>query len=80
MARQIEKPPLGVRPAWIAAWQRIGELAEGIIRQCENATGKADLCKEWASEIILLCEFIEKAAPSLTEEVKRRLLDNAQAD
>lgn len=80
MARQIEKPPLGVRPVWIAVWQRIGELAEGIIRQYESAERKADLCKEWASEIILLCEFIEKAAPSLTEEVKRRLLDNDQAD
>ena len=60
MARLIEKPPLGVRPAWIAAWQRIGELAEGIIRQYESSDRKAELCEKWAEEIIMQCEIIEK--------------------
>lgn len=60
MARLIEKPPLGVRPAWIAAWQRIGELAEGIIRQYESSDGKTELCEKWAEEIIMQCEIIEK--------------------
>ena len=60
MARPIEKPPLGVRPAWFTAWQRIGELAEGIIRQYESSDARADLCEKWAEEIIMQCEIIEK--------------------
>ena len=60
MAKLIEKPPLGVRPAWFVAWQRIGELAEGIIRQYESSDARADLCEKWAREIIMQCEIIEE--------------------
>ena len=59
MARMIEKPPLGVRPASIAAWQRIGELAAGIERQYESQEGKTELVKKWAFEIMQQCHVIE---------------------
>ena len=54
-----EKPPLGVRPAWIAAWQRIGELAEGICRQYESPERKTELVEKWAFEIMQQCHVIE---------------------
>ena len=59
MARLIEKPPLGVQPAWITSWQRIGELAEGITRQYESGEGKTELVKKWAFEIMQQCHVIE---------------------
>lgn len=60
MAKLIEKPPLGVRPAWFTAWRRIGELAEGILRQYECSDARADLCEKWAKEIVMQCEIIEQ--------------------
>jgi len=61
MARPIEKPPLGVRPAWVAAWQRIGELAEGIVRQYESNNGDVDLVQLWSKEIDVQCRIINVA-------------------
>lgn len=61
MARTIEKPPLGVRPAWVAAWQRIGELAEGIVRQYESNNGDVDLVQLWSKEIDVQCKIINVA-------------------
>ena len=46
------KPPLGVKPSWIAIPQRIRELAEAIVR-CANDTSGEKL-DEWAYEIALL--------------------------
>ena len=55
------KPPLGVRPAWVAAWQRIGELAEGIVRQYESNNGDVDLVQLWSKEIDVQCRIINVA-------------------
>ena len=54
-----EKPPLGVEPAFIVAWKRIGELTKAIKRQYEGTNRNAKLCKAWAEEIKLQCEIIE---------------------
>lgn len=59
MAIQFEKPPLGVRPAFVAAWERIGELNDGIRRQYEAINGDAKLVMRWAGEIKLQCQIIE---------------------
>ena len=55
------KPPLGVRPAAIAAWERIGELAAGIERQYESANGDIELVRKWCAEINAQCLMIETA-------------------
>ena len=55
-----EKPPLGVKPSWMCAWQRIGDLCEAIVRQYESHDGNAHLCKQWAREIVMQCEIIEE--------------------
>ena len=59
MARLIEKPPLGVQPAWITSWQRIGELAEGIVRQYESGEGKIEQEKKLSLESMQQCDVIE---------------------
>lgn len=61
MARIVDKPPLGVRPAEVAAWQRIGELAAGIERQYESTNGNVELVRKWCAEIIAQCLIIETA-------------------
>lgn len=61
MAKIIDKPPLGVRPAEVAAWQRIGELAAGIERQYESANGDIELVRKWCAEINAQCLMIEMA-------------------
>lgn len=61
MAMIIDKPPLGVRPAEIVAWERIGELAAGIERQYESAYGNIELIRKWCAEINAQCLIIEIA-------------------
>lgn len=55
---EYEKPPLGAKPGYIQAWQRIGELAEAIERQYEVA-GNIDCVKVWAKEIALQCDILK---------------------
>ena len=50
-----EKPPLGVKPSWIAIPQRIKELAEAIIRYKNDTSG--ELLDEWAYEIAQLSKI-----------------------
>ena len=47
-----EKPPLGIKPAWLAAQCRVQELAEAIGRQIDAEEPKTDLIRKWAYEII----------------------------
>ena len=54
-----KKPPIGVKPAWMAAWQRISELIDAIERQYESHNGDANLVKLWAEEITWQCSIIE---------------------
>lgn len=56
---QPEKPPLGVKPYYITAWSRIGELAEAIYRQYEAAKGDPKLVSRWAEEIGWQCAMIQ---------------------
>lgn len=53
------KPALGVKPAYVAAWQRIGELIDAVKRQYESANGKPELVSKWAEEICWQCSIIE---------------------
>lgn len=54
-----EKLPLGVKPACMAAWSRIGELIAAIERQYESPHGDAKLVEKWAQEIAWQCSIIE---------------------
>ena len=54
-----KKPPIGLKPAYVAAWQRIGELIDAIKRQYESANGKPELVSKWAEEIGWQCTIIE---------------------
>ena len=54
-----QKPPLGVKPSWMVAWSRIGDLAEAIKRQYESPNGNARLVEKWAQEIFWQCSIIE---------------------
>lgn len=54
----MNKPPLGARPYYIMAIDRIDELSKAIYDYSQE-TSKTDLIKKWASEIILQCELIE---------------------
>lgn len=55
-----EKPPLGARPTYISASDRIKELANAIA----NHSDRADLCIAhihlWASEILAQVDIIKK--------------------
>jgi len=52
------KPPLGVKPYYIAIPERIGDLAQAIDR-CRNDTS-GELLDEWSYEIALLSKVMAK--------------------
>ena len=56
----MDKPALGVKPAWLCAWQRIGELTDAIERQYQSDDGNAELAEKWAEEIVMQCKIIQK--------------------
>ena len=56
------KPPLGVKPAQIYAWQRIGDLADAIRRQYEAQNGNPALVALWADEILCQAKVIQRFA------------------
>ena len=61
----MDKPPIGVRPSWFALPHRIKELADAISRYTEHkrmCTSKeaTQLIREWATEIIGMCDTIDK--------------------
>lgn len=55
-----KKPPLGARPAWMVAWQRIGELSEAIVREYETSQSNIKYVRKWAEEIRMQCDIIDK--------------------
>ena len=55
-----EKPALGVKPAWMAAWSRIGDLIGAIDRQYQHPHGDPALVEKWAEEIVMQCEIVKK--------------------
>lgn len=74
MARCIDrKPPLGARPAWLVAWDRIGELAEGIERQYQASDGDIETVLLYAGEIQAQCLIIQRYGrkPSYATEAEK---------
>lgn len=63
-----KKPPLGVKPAWMVAWNRIAELCEAIERQYESHNGDHELVEKWAQEIGWHCSIIEALKDDKDEE------------
>lgn len=57
--KAAEKTPLGCRPYYIAASDRIEELATAIHRQATTQCN-VTLIKKWADEIVAQCELMEK--------------------
>lgn len=57
--KRTAKPSLGVKPYWVAAWSRIGELASAIERQHESPKPNTKLVEKWANEISWQCTIIE---------------------
>ena len=55
--RTHEKPPIGAKPCFIAAAERIQDLADAISR-CPSTFS---FVKSWANEILLQVELVEKA-------------------
>lgn len=49
------KPPLGVKPCYIQAEERIKDLADAISRYANR--GDYEIIKKWANEICLQCEI-----------------------
>lgn len=56
----MDKPILGAKPAWMVAWSRIGDLIGAIERHYESPNGDAKQCEEYAEEIIMQCQIIQK--------------------
>ena len=53
------KPPLGVKPCFLAAEGRISDLADGIKRQLVAEKPDYGLIRRWSKEIEWQCELIE---------------------
>lgn len=56
-AKYYRKPPIGVKPCFIHAEERIKDLADGISRYAHK--GDYEIIKKWAREICLQCELAE---------------------
>lgn len=58
--REIDRPDVpGIKPYYLAAWQRIGDLAEAIERQCWSGDGDTKPVQKFAAEIGWQCSMIE---------------------
>ena len=55
-----EKPPLGVKPYYIAASDRIEELAGAIQRYSPNVDTEYEKIIQWAEEIKMQCMIAKK--------------------
>jgi len=53
----LSKPPLGVKPCYIQAEQRIKDLADAISRYANR--GDYEIIKRWANEILMQCDIAE---------------------
>ena len=56
------KPPIGVKPAWLCASRRISELANAIARYADDEYGSARrfLIRVWADEIKMQLDISDK--------------------
>jgi hypothetical protein len=55
-----ERPPLGVKPYYIAASERIEALAGAIERYAENVDTEYEKIMEWTEEIKMQCMIAKK--------------------
>lgn len=55
-----ERPPLGVKPYYIAASERIEALAGAIERYAENVDTEYEKISQWAEEIKMQCAIAKK--------------------
>ena len=58
---EMHKPPIGVKPGWLCATQRISELASAIQRYAEDEHGVArrSQMRLWAEEMVLQVQILE---------------------
>lgn len=58
----IDKPPIGVKPGWLHAVERISELAEAIKRYADDENGSEwrFLIRLWADEIKMQLDIWDK--------------------
>lgn len=54
----MNKPPIGVKPYWISAFDRISDLAQAIDRYSDEKNTTS--IKLWAKEIISQCDLVEE--------------------
>ena len=56
------KPPIGVKPGWICAAERISALAGAIQRNADEGHGssRCSLIRGWAEEILMQCDIWDK--------------------
>ena len=52
------KPPIGVKPFWAAAEERIKDLAEAILRYADDSHNY-DMIKKWSNEIYEQCCMVD---------------------
>lgn len=59
---EIYKPPIGAKPGWLHAVERISELADAIKRYADNEHGPARrfLMQLWADEIKMQLDIWDK--------------------
>ena len=55
-ARQA-KPPLGVKPRWLVAEERLGKLLEAMLRY--HRAGRADVPLDWYAEASELANYLQ---------------------
>ena len=57
-----DKPPIGVKPGWLHAVERISELADAIKRYTDDEHGSARrfLIRLWADEIKMQLDIWDK--------------------
>lgn len=55
-----ERPPLGVKPYYIVASERIEALAGAIERYAENVDTEYEKISQWAEEIKMQCMIAKK--------------------
>lgn len=55
---EYKKPPLGCRPCYIAAGERIQELASAIKRYATEPENYSYKIQKWAKEIVSQCDIV----------------------
>lgn len=60
-SERMVKPPIGVKPFFVAATDRISDLGHCIARQTDGTINpNIDFIREWATEILYQCDLIKR--------------------